>query len=481
MAAETPSTRQKAGSLEIEMARGETWPFFPARNDPKIVDIRIATEVFEIDSITPNVTEYRSKLRRPRNPRPRLFTRNNQSVRDFTILEKIRLRLNTWNNPLIQTAALLLQAKPSETSIPLSAPRTLFLSEGSIFPSNRDRSSYVAGMESVTPLGQAFPALASVLTGLDCVAVWPATTAGLVGADGEGVAAIAACWTSYQFRRQCEGAYCFQNVPGYDGLMVRVLRLIQKFHPRMRQNEGQLRVWTVQKTPAVEGRVEVDQMKTERGGNESSRSDSNARDSPPRLGSDSIKWTISPEVQRKRRRNFDSVGSVASLKSTNDEVRPPTKTRRLGVKRKERDAPVVPLPDSHDIVGNTARSRRSGQSDTAGSIVILPFMRPYARGPLPWLKVVAAGMCIDDEDDFETKRCTSHDQVKVVTRSTSGTNLFWSALEGATTRALKLLNNGLFSVVEVVTAQDSSDYDLLWIEEDSDQRWTMFGEPSSSV
>ncbi|KAG6976184.1 hypothetical protein JG688_00001602 [Phytophthora aleatoria] len=398
-------------------------------------------------------------------------------------------------------------------------------------------------MESVTPLGQAFPALASVLTGLDCVAVWPATTAGLVGEfqvltekEWQRLLRVGLHISSDANVREL---YCFQNVPGYDGLMVRVLRLIQKFHPRMRQNEGQLRVWTVQKTPAVEGRVEVDQIKTERGGNESSRSDSNARDSPPRLGSDSIKWTISPEVQRKRRRNFDSVGSVASLKSTNDEVRPPTKTRRLGVKRKERDAPVVPLPDSHDIVGNTARSRRSGQSDTArkhrdpsvheavrarsvavagslGSVFeILQYESDTASDTLSGVqsgeeekcsrvssatrginrynrtegdtlvsafqKVVAAGMCIDDEDDFETKRCTSHDQVKVVTRSTSGTNLFWSALEGATTRALKLLNNGLFSVVEVVTAQDSSDYDLLWIEEDSDQRWTMFGEPSSSV
>ncbi|KAG2865943.1 hypothetical protein PC113_g3290 [Phytophthora cactorum] len=113
-------------------------------------------------------------------------------------------------------------------------------------------------MESVTPLGQAFPALASVLMGLDCVAVWPATTAGLVGEfqvltekEWQRLLRVGLHISSDANVREL---YCFQNVPGYDGLMVRVLRLIQKFHPRMRQDEGQLRVWTVQKTPAVEGR-----------------------------------------------------------------------------------------------------------------------------------------------------------------------------------------------------------------------------------
>ncbi|ETK74510.1 hypothetical protein L915_18710 [Phytophthora nicotianae] len=319
-------------------------------------------------------------------------------------------------------------------------------------------------MESSTPLEQDFRALAGVLTSSDCVAVWPTAGEGLVG---EFQVLVEEEWQ--QLLRhglhlvsdaEVKELYCLQNVPGYDELVVRVFRLVQEPFPR----RG---VWQLQELP---GTRQIIKTKSEL-----SRSDSTAGDSLPRSGNGSKAWTISPaKMQRKRRQNSDSEDRVASSNKSNDEVRPPTKTRRVSPEKKDRAAPVAPIPDNCDSVGNTARSRRSGQSDAANKRHELRAAdAARALGLLHQSDTVAYA---DDTGPDQT-RYESLNRARVVSLSARGTESLWSALESASTRVLKLLSNGLFSVVMGIKTQDSFDYDLLWIEEDDRHCWTMFGEP----
>ncbi|ETL81183.1 hypothetical protein L917_18438 [Phytophthora nicotianae] len=275
-------------------------------------------------------------------------------------------------------------------------------------------------MESSTPLEQDFRALAGVLTSSDCVAVWPTAGEGLVG---EFQVLVEEEWQ--QLLRhglhlvsdaEVKELYCLQNVPGYDELVVRLFRLVQEPFPR----RG---VWQLQELP---GTRQIIKTKSEL-----SRSDSTAGDSLPRSGNGSKAWTISPaKMQRKRRQNSDSEDRVASSNKSNDEVRPPTKT---------------PLATQQDL------------GDQGNRMLLINVMNFALLMPLT--------------------RYESLNRARVVSLSARGTESLWSALESASTRVLKLLSNGLFSVVMGIKTQDSFDYDLLWIEEDDRHCWTMFGEP----
>ncbi|ETI34156.1 hypothetical protein F443_19287 [Phytophthora nicotianae P1569] len=275
-------------------------------------------------------------------------------------------------------------------------------------------------MESSTPLEQDFRALAGVLTSSDCVAVWPTAGEGLVG---EFQVLVEEEWQ--QLLRhglhlvsdaEVKELYCLQNVPGYDELVVRLFRLVQEPFPR----RG---VWQLQELP---GTRQIIKTKSEL-----SRSDSTAGDSLPRSGNGSKAWTISPaKMQRKRRQNSDSEDRVASSNKSNDEVRPPTKT---------------PLATQQDL------------GDQGNQMLLINVMNFALLMP--------------------PTRYESLNRARVVSLSARGTESLWSALESASTRVLKLLSNGLFSVVMGIKTQDSFDYDLLWIEEDDRHCWTMFGEP----
>ncbi|KAG7378252.1 hypothetical protein PHYPSEUDO_010316 [Phytophthora pseudosyringae] len=374
-------------------------------------------------------------------------------------------------------------------------------------------------MERAATLGRAFREVAHALASSHQDAVGPATAAGFV--------AEVQVLTEMEWQRlvrvglrlapgaDVRGLYCFRNVPAFDGLTVRVLRLVQESPTG--KDDGRREVWKVQKTPVVRRRrAESDET-----------GDSTVGDTPPRAGNRAKAETLSPtEVQRKRRRTDDTAGLVAGSKCTVDEVRPPSKTRRLSGHRKERSAAVVPLslPARHVIatsaegfqqpeqvatngtdtthagliavveggssssesINEDADEDNNTASDTSNSvqsdedIVEEESARTTCTGR--WDRSegatsLSAAMRIDDDAGANSR---SHARPPIVNESTSTTlslKPLWSALQSATTRAHKLLNK--ICAVEVDTAQDSLNYDLRWVQENGKQRWTMFGEPSS--
>ncbi|EGZ30035.1 hypothetical protein PHYSODRAFT_294946 [Phytophthora sojae] len=198
-------------------------------------------------------------------------------------------------------------------------------------------------MEGAATLGRAFEAVADALErtdgGASCVAVWPATAEGFVGelqvvkrrewhkmlrvglrlAPGEDMKEV----------------YCFENDMEQGGLMVRVMGLLRESQTIRR---GDLQVWKVLKTPVVIRRrldVLAEIERAERavlGSDVSSTSNQSAVTTTPN--------GISSEgVQRKRPREVETTDLVPG--STTDEVRPPTKTRRLSVKESKKHQVVV--------------------------------------------------------------------------------------------------------------------------------------------
>jgi hypothetical protein len=384
-------------------------------------------------------------------------------------------------------------------------------------------------------LERAFQEVADALGSSDdesCVVVWPATA--------EGLADEFQVLTEKQWRlllrvglRLEPGAdvrelYCFRDVPADDGLTVRVLRLAQESHTRTLRS-GEL--WRVQKgPPVVRSRADV---KGEIARSESEGNEAMVTATPPRLhvANGVALRTISPEEVKRKRRRFDAdEGSGDDPMDTADEVRPPKKTRRLSGKGASRRAPVAatPLPARHSTVvakdGDAERSEEMMSASTKSVAGFVPVIdgtessssadlsdksttesassdgeegkatdpeeesrraenSPQSRDERDAFsfvlkKIAAAGMG-NDEDDAGGTDYSSRTQAQAATRSTGAASLLWSIVEGASRHVHKVLTEscGLSSVLSATAAQDSADYDLMWVEEGK-ERWTMFGEPS---
>ncbi|OWZ22883.1 hypothetical protein PHMEG_0002337 [Phytophthora megakarya] len=382
-------------------------------------------------------------------------------------------------------------------------------------------------MKTATLL-QAFQNVSDVLSSNEgaCVVVWPGTTGGSF--VGEFQVLTEKEWQRVQRvgLQMAPGVdamdlYCFKNVPAYDGLTVRVFRLLQGSQIQTRQNEGKLAVWKVQKMPVlIRTRAQVDA--TARAESESLKN--TTEDTPPRPANSVKLRTISYEEMQRKKRGSDDTGQFDDSKCVVDDVRPPMKTRRLSESRMDsrKIATPIKLPEFQTNVAIRERLQHpartqysSGNAKGGGFIAVVNCsssdysseagddedsstseslygmenndeslelnsittvqsgcnVRLYHETFNSALqKVVATSMCSDEAYPKQ-----------VASRSSSTRTLFKplrSVLASATTRVYKALNtiSDLFSLSAVMTVED---YDMLWFEEgDAQQCWTMFGEPS---
>ncbi|KAL3674612.1 hypothetical protein V7S43_000555 [Phytophthora oleae] len=274
--------------------------------------------------------------------------------------------------------------------------------------------------------------------------------------------------------------FCFRYVPSYDELTVRVLRLVQEPQIRTRRSEGKPQVWKVEQTPMwSKRRTEVDkQILLDKTGSGELGSESTAGGIPLHCAK-----LVSDFKERKRGRreeeSCDDLGDLsAGSKGAIDELHPPKKIRRLNGDRKKRSAVLDSLPESHDNGANTkwsdggevehpqfvtvVKDRNSsnsssptadniseGKSDTSSAVQSdeeeedsdrLSFTDRSENANLFSMlqKVVAAGMCVDTDDNLGPY---THDQAIFQPTSTAAV-LNWtrSVVGSAATRVHTLLN-----------------------------------------
>ncbi|KAL4099551.1 hypothetical protein PRIC1_007354 [Phytophthora ramorum] len=399
-------------------------------------------------------------------------------------------------------------------------------------------------MEGIKTLERAFEEAETALASADgkCVAVWPATAAGFV----EELQVM----TEEKWERLLRVGlklapdvgvrelYCFQNVSTCNGLTAGVLRLVQDSQSPPRDQQEGTRFWKLQQTLVVTRRKMEETMATkEQGGNSSVKSAE--KQSPPRVVSVATSKTISPEeIQRKRRRVDEAIPLVHVPKCNVDEVRPPTKTRRLNSKGEKKRVVQIRVSnrrngksdseehsDQPEPRGNSVQLRRNGGvasvspgliavdrgiysagsstniseedsvSDTSDELEsdvdahednakreLSPHKPRKTFGECDTLfatlqQVISAGLGLDseDEDEEDSNASKSASLTRSRVASASSFKPFWSIFESAST----ILSGfcGLTSLLAAITAQDSMDYDLLWVEGEDQQHWTMFGEP----
>ncbi|GMF13822.1 unnamed protein product [Phytophthora lilii] len=98
-------------------------------------------------------------------------------------------------------------------------------------------------------------------------------------------------------------------------------------------------------------------------------------------------------------------------------------------------------------------------------------------------KVVVEGLCIDDDGETNNNRAepsTSHQAQPSPRPLVLPSNPLWLITKTASTRFHEVIRGfcGIPSALLAFSFQDSLDYDMLWIEENDQKQWTMFGEPS---